>query len=58
MDGSRIYFAKWNKSQKGRQILYNLSYVKSKKQKKQNKNELIGKENKRVVGKGWDMINR
>ena len=52
MDGSRIYIAKWNKSQKGRQILYNLSYVKYKKQKKQNKNELIGREQKC----GWQRV--
>ena len=45
MDESRGYYAKWNKSDSERQILYDLTYMRNIKQT----NKLIGTENRLVV---------
>ena len=37
MDGPRGYYAKWNKSDRERQILYDFIYMESKKAKQMNK---------------------
>ena len=62
MDGSKGYYAKWNKSDRERQIPYYLICgILKTKQTQQNKNILIDTENKLVVAKeegGWDKIIR
>ena len=55
MDGSRGYYAKWNKSE--RQMPYDLTYMwnlenKTNQQTKQHKNRLIETENKWVLPRG------
>lgn len=61
MDGSRRYYAKWNKSDRKGQKLYDLTHVEYKTKKeptnKQNKNRLIDTDNRMVVTRGereWD----
>ena len=51
MDGFGVYHAKWNKSDRERQILYYLTYMrnlenKTNEQTKQNENRLMDTENK------------
>ena len=55
MDDSRDHYAQWNKSDRERQIPYDLTlYVESKTQNKksQNENRLTDTENKWVVARG------
>ena len=52
IDGSREYYAKWNKSDRERQLLHDLSYVECKKTK-QNKSRLIDTGNKQLTEGGW-----
>ena len=49
MDGSRGYYAKWNKSGRDRHIPYGFPYMYNIKTNKQNKNRLIQTENKDIV---------
>ena len=57
MDDPRRYYAKWNKSDRERQTLYNSTYMwdlknKTNEQTKQNRKKLIDKGNKLVVARG------
>ena len=49
MDGPGGYYAKWNKSDRERQIPCDLTYMCDLKTKTDNENRLIGTENKQVV---------
>ena len=56
MDGPGGYYAKWNKSDREKQILCDFTYMcnlkyKTNAQTKQNKNRLIDTENKLVLAK-------
>ena len=56
MDGPRDCHTEWNKSDRGRQVSYDITYVKSKKRYRwiylQNRNRLTDTENKFMVTKG------
>ena len=52
MDGTRGYYAKWNKSDRNTNTIWPHLYVESKKLNKQNKNRLIDTETKKVVARG------
>ena len=53
VDGLRGHYTKWNKSERERQILYDLTYIQNlKTNSKTNKNELTDIENRLVVARG------
>ena len=63
MDGPRGYHAKWNKSDRERQILYDFTYMwnfknKTNEQTLQNLNRVMHAENKQVVAREGGMGNQ